>query len=1210
MALFWEFFSFEIKLRLRSVSTYVYFALWFTISFLSIAAQDFLNPGNDKILLNGPFTTSILYTLLSFFGMLVMAAIFGSSILRDFQQNTYQIIFTKPITKLAYLGGRWAGSFVTTLLCFSGMVIGEALGTLAPWADHVRIAPGHLGWYLHAFLAAPVVQIFFLGSLFFAVAALTRKLFVMYLQGVVVFLTYLIVNVIFAATGSLEHFWSAIFDPVGLRLLDSVTRYWTVVEKNTLQLPWSGVFLYNRMVWSSVGLLSLIAVYLLFPFSVEALTAASRGRKAARDAEIDPADARPQRSLVATRLPVVHPSFSSETSWSQWVSLTRLRINDILHEFPFWGIVGAMLVFVLANGHFAGRRQENNTYPVTFLMVQVVQGSSALFFLIIATLYAGELVWRERDIQFDGIHDALPVRESIDWISKLSALAVIELLLLTIVMVCGIFSQTSAGYYHYELGQYFKQLYLITFPHILTFTLLALFLQTVIGNKFIAHGVVIGLFVLTPILVTHGWENTLYLFGSTPDYTYSDMNGYGHFVPAIFWSITYWLSISAFLGVVSIALAARGADDSWASRFRLAGRRARRLVPVAACFLLIAVGSGCWFFYNAHVLNEYLNSKAQREIQAQYERDYKKYENIPQPKIIAVDANIDVFPERRAFSGTGHFVLENKTPGPISQIHILNREQSVTSVHFDRPFHKVSSSPHDLYTIYALEQPLAPGEQLNLNFNVGRTPHGFMDGNERPELAYSGTFFDVGYFPAIGYDARFELTDPRRRREQHLGPVSELPHRGDPLGSRTNLFTQDADWISFRTVVSTADDQIALAPGYLQKDWHSNGRHYYEYDMGDVKIEDFFAYVSASYHLKQEVYQGVSGPVNIEVYSAPAHPYDVDDMIASSKAGLAYYEKNFSPFQFRQFRVLEFPRYRTFAQSFPNTVPFSEFGFVGRVIDPQKDIDLTYFVTAHELAHQWWGHQLIGGRVEGSNMMSESLAEYSALRVMQKKYGDDQMRKFLKHELDGYLRGRSSESRHEPPLVLVQREPYVWYQKGSLVLYALSDYIGEDKLNFALHNFLLQYRYANATGEQSGVYPDTRQFVAALRAQTPPELQYYITDAFESIVLYDNKALSATVSPTPDKKYKVTLTVQARKLKSDGSGVETPMPMNDFIDVGLFTGKKDQEKVLYLKKEKFTAEKQTFEILVDQMPTRAGIDPQNKLIDRDADDNTIDVTRR
>jgi aminopeptidase N len=332
-------------------------------------------------------------------------------------------------------------------------------------------------------------------------------------------------------------------------------------------------------------------------------------------------------------------------------------------------------------------------------------------------------------------------------------------------------------------------------------------------------------------------------------------------------------------------------------------------------------------------------------------------------------------------------------------------------------------------------------------------------------------------------------------------------------------------------------------------------------------------------------------------------------MIASTKAGLAYYEKNFSPFEFRQFRILEFPRYRTFAQSFPNTVPYSEFGFIGRVVNPQEDIDLTYFVTAHELAHQWWGHQLVGGRVEGSTMMAESLAEYSALRVMQKKYGDEQMRKFLKHELDGYLRGRSEESRHEPPLVQVQREPYVWYQKGSLVLYALSDYIGEDKLNLALHNFLLQYRYANADDSQSGPYPDTRQFVAALREQTPPELQYYITDAFESIVLYDNKALSATVSDAPDKKYKVTLTVQARKLKSDGSGVETPMPLNDLIDVGVFTGKKDHEKTLYLTKEKFTKEKQTFEIVVDQMPTRAGIDPQNKLIDRVSDDNVMDVTK-
>jgi ABC-2 type transport system permease protein len=1215
MAQFWEFFTFELKLRAKSLSTYVYFALFFSLAFMAMAVDDFFTTGNDKVFLNGPSSTTILYIIFSFFGCIIIAAIFGTSILRDFQRDTYQIIFTKPITKFAYLGGRWAGSFVTTVCIFFGLVLGEATGTLAPWADHARIGHGAFHWYLHAFFLITVVQIFFLGSLFFTIAALTRKLFVVYLQGVVFFVVYLTINAIFSSTRSLEHFWSAIFDPVGLRMFDAVTRYWTPVEQNTLQLPWSGVVLYNRLVWTAIGAISLFVVYTLFPLSVETLTSVSQGRRAARERENDASTAKAVRSLVAKRLPVVHQVFNVTTTFEQFLSLTRIRVKNIFTELPFWAIFAVIVMYALLRGHFAGHVDDATLYPVTFLMLDAVRGQSFVLLIVVATLYSGELVWRERDTHFDGIHDALPMRESTDWLSKLAALAVIELALLTVVMFCGILSQTFAGYFRFELLQYFKELYIVVFPQILIYTFLALFLQTVLKNKFIGHAIVIGSFVLLGVLQAHGWENTLYLFGNTPNYIYSDMNGYGHFAPALFWSITYWLAIAAILAVISIGLAVRGTDDGLASRLRHLRHRAPRLAPAGILFLLIAIGSGVWYFYNTHVLNEFLSAPQQRDIQANYERDFKKYQYLPQPKIIAVDANIDIFPERRSFSGTGHFVLQNKTPSPISQIHVVDTQQSVSNIQFDRPFHKVSTIKRDLYTIYALDQPLAPGEKMNMNFNVGYTSHGFRDGGERPELAYSGTFFDSGYFPTIGYDSGFELTDARRRREQHLAPVQDLPQRGDPLGSRTNLFTKDSDWITYSTVVSTSDHdsegkpQVAIAPGYLQRDWHQDGRHYFAYSMGDVKILDFFAYVSARYDVKRDVYQGVNGPINIEVYYDPHHPYDVDDMIASSKAGLAYYEKNYSPFQFKQFRILEYPRYRNFAQSFPNTVPYTEPGFLGRVLDPQKDIDRTYFVTAHELAHQWWGHQLIGGAVAGSNMMSESLAEYSALRIAQHKYGDDQMHKFLKHELDGYLRGRAGEAHKEPPIVLVQREAYVWYQKGSLVLYGLSDFIGEDKLNLALHNFLMQYRYANATDNQDQPYPDTRQFVDALRAQTPPEYQYYITDAFENIVLYDNKALTATYVQTPDKKYKVTLTVQAKKFKSDGSGNETPMPLADYVDIGVFSGKKDHEKALYLKKEKITQEKNTFEIIVDELPTRAGIDPINKLIDRIPDDNTIDVTK-
>jgi ABC-2 type transport system permease protein len=1223
--MFWEFFTFEMRFRIKSVSTYVYFLVWFTFSFLSVASESFGPVSNaGKVLLNGPYANSYNDVGACLFGVIIIAAIFGTSILRDFQRDTYQILFTKPVSKFAYLGGRWAGSFVTTVFAFSGMLFGTFFGTFAPWADHTRIAPNHLSWYIQPFLSINVIQIFVLGSLFFTVAALTRKIFIVYLQGVALFMLYIIGLTVFSSTRSLEHFWSGIFDPVGFIMFDCVTRYWTVVEKNTLLLPWDfsgnspGVFLFNRLLWSAVGLLSLGGLWAFFPMSVEALTARSQGKRAAKARLQEAEEERPMRSLIAARLPRVNQVFGRATSFAQYLSLTGLRIHNIIREVPFWAIVGLLIVFAVNNGHYAGKVGGVDVWPVTYLMLQAVEGSATLFFYIVATLYAAELIWRERDSNFDGIHDALPMSETIDWLSKLTAIVLVEAALLAVTMLVGIIMQTVAGYYRYELLQYLKELYIITFPQIIAFALFALFIQTLVSNKFVGHGIVIGVFVLEPILFNFGWENTLYLPGQIPPYTYSDMNGYGHFVPALFWSITYWCAIFAFLGIVSIAYTRRGADDSLRARTRLALRRAPRLIPAAVLLLLIAAGSGVWYFYNAHVLNEYLTAKDRRRIRAGYERDFKKYELLPQPKVTAVETAVNIYPERRSFDGTGRFTLQNKSAAPISQIHITDEQQSVSKIQFDRAFQLASRGARDLYSIYTLDQPLNPGEVLNLTFSVGHTTRGFRDGNELPEFAFNGTFFDSGYFPQIGYDPSFELDDPRRRREEKLGPLEEMAPRGEPVHSRMNLFTGTSDWITFHTVVSTSGDQLAIAPGYLQRAWQQDGRHFYEYSMGSTHIADFFAFLSARFTARKEAYSGPNGPVNLEVYYDPAHTFDIDDMLASSRAGLDYFQTRYSPYQFAQYRIMEFPRYRGFAQSFPNTVPYSEgIGFIERMLK-KDDIDLTYFVTAHELAHQWWGHQLIGAQVQGSNMMSETLAQYSAYMVTQQKYGRDYMHKVLRHFLDRYLRGRSGELRHEPPLSLVQREPYVWYEKGGQVMYTLADYIGEDKINTALRNFLMQYRYANAANQVDAVnssrsaldqpYPDTRMLVQALQAQTPAEFQYLIDDGFNRIVLYDNKAISAVSQKTPEGKYKVTLTVQVRKVQADGNGVESPMPLADYIDIGVFEGKKDEEKPLYMKREKLSQDHQVFTIVVDRKPTRAGIDPYNKLIDRISDDNMIDVT--
>src|SRR5580698_1803821 len=313
MRMFWEFFTFELRFRAKSVSTYVYFLLWLAFGFLSIASENFgpVANSNGKILLNGPYGITFNYQVACMFGLIIIAAIFGTSILRDFQRDTYQILFTKPVSKVAYLGGRWAGSFVVTILVFSALIIGTYLGTFAPWADHARIGPNHLGWYIEPFLSIVVVQIFFTGSLFFAVAALTRKIFIVYLQGVALFMCYLVGVTVFSATRSLEHFWSGILDPVGLLLNTAISRYWSVVEKNTQLLPWDfsgyspGVFLFNRVLWIGVGLAAILLTWALFPMSVEALTTRAQGKRAARAAQDEQAEKAPlsKRSFVAARLP-------------------------------------------------------------------------------------------------------------------------------------------------------------------------------------------------------------------------------------------------------------------------------------------------------------------------------------------------------------------------------------------------------------------------------------------------------------------------------------------------------------------------------------------------------------------------------------------------------------------------------------------------------------------------------------------------------------------------------------------------------------------------------------------------------------------------------------------------------------------------------------------------------------------------------------------
>jgi aminopeptidase N len=398
-------------------------------------------------------------------------------------------------------------------------------------------------------------------------------------------------------------------------------------------------------------------------------------------------------------------------------------------------------------------------------------------------------------------------------------------------------------------------------------------------------------------------------------------------------------------------------------------------------------------------------------------------------------------------------------------------------------------------------------------------------------------------------------------------------------------------------------DQTPIAPGYKVSEIVADGRRTVHFRT-EAPIQNFFSIQSARYKVRSELYKGI----DLAIYYDAQHAWNIERMLKAMKASLDYYQTNFSPYQFRQARILEFPDYAQFAQSFANTIPYSEgIGFIANYKDPEK-IDLVTYVTAHELAHQWWAHQVIGADQQGSTVLSETLSQYSALMVMENLYGPEKIRKFLSYELRNYLSRRGSEAVEELPLAQVENQGYIHYNKGSLVMYRLKDELGADAVNRALRRVLAQYAFKAAP------YPTSMDLIGALRAEAPADKQALITDLFEKITLYDIKTTEAVTIKRADGRFDVTLTVLAEKLYADGEGKETKTPLNEAIDVGVFTLKPgdkafDRKKVLAFERRVLHSGAQTLTFTLNEEPKFAGIDPYAKLIDRNTDDNVRAVER-
>jgi aminopeptidase N len=1042
-------------------------------------------------------------------------------------------------------------------------------------------------------MALPVML--FTAALFFTVATATRSMAWTFIALIALVLVY-VVAAIALGKPDLEPVLAR-WDPFGLFSFDVATRYWTANDRNTLLPTLQGAFLWNRLFCLGLGAGALSLAYPLYK-------PGSAPGKAMRLAAPAPAVDRPPRS-VASPAPA---RFDRRALIAQLGARVRFDMVQVFKSPVFWILLGLGLANSAASlwettddGRYGGA-----LYPVTRILIPTLEGSFTIFAAVIAAYYSGELVWRDRDRR---MHEMIEATAAPDWtfiVPKMLAVSLVLIAALLTSVLAAILVQVAKGYFDFEPEKYLLWYLLPNSVNLIEIAALAVFGQVIAPNKFAGWGVMVIYIIARFALPANGLEDGLYIFGAANPMPLSDMNGLGRFWIGAWWDRLYWSAFSLILLAVAYLLWRRGVDLTlWRRIARAPARLKGAAAWIGAAGAVVLIGSGLFIYQNTHVWNQYRTQRSDDRWLAEYERTLLPFESVPQPDVVASRLNVVVDPDKPLMETKGVFVLENRTGAPLREVHVrFARDLDVRALSVQGAWPKKTYDAFN-YRIFAFDTPMAPGEHRRLSFDTRLTERGFRNARgvtrDLTTVVANGTFVNSFQFgPIIGMNRDRLLTDRAKRRKFGLPAALHPAPLGDQA-SRAYSYVGHGTWAASDITITTRADQVPVAPGYEVSNV-VNGALRTARFVTDRPILQFFSIQSARYRVRTQPYRGV----DLAVYYDPHDAEDVDRMLRALRASLDYYQSNFSPYQFREARIVEFPDYDQFAQSFAGTFPWSEgLGFIADYRDPNR-IDLVTYVAAHEFAHQWWAHQIIGADQQGATVLSETLAQYSALRVMRRLYGEAQIRKFLKYELDSYLRNRGGEAAEELPLSKVEDQGYIHYRKGSLVMYRLADEIGEDAVNRALRSLLAKYAF------QGAPYPTALDLVAALRAQAPPDKQSLITDLFEKITLYDLTANDAVVRRRPDGRFDVALTVTARKLYADGTGRERPAPMDEPVNVGLFTKKPGDagffaHDVILFERRPIHSGVQTLRFVTPAKPAFAGIDPYNELIDRNSDDNTVAV---
>ncbi len=1112
-----------------------------------------------------------------------------SGILRDKKHQMGSIIFSTPITKKDFFKSRFLGVFLFSLLAFSMVLAGFAVGTFMPGLNPDRLAPFNFGVYISTWLMIVLPNVFICTSVIFSVAILTKNNIATYISAILIYSFYMVGSLYFnspilaqAVPPSPENMmYAALADPFGLAAFFEKTQFWTPYEKNNQLISFSGFFMWNRIVWVLISSLLLGLTYHFFSFK-------KSNQKIKKTEEVEE-----QNFEKKIYQPVQNILFNAKSQLDSFYSLLKIELKNVFKSLPFLAVMLIWIVICFINIYErinSGGDYNDSQYPTTSFLIELTR--DPILSLLLIVFFSGEIVWRVRDLKFNGIIDATPASNRVFFLSKMVTLILLPIILISTAVIISIGFQISKGYFHFEMGQYLSSFY-FSGMEFFFFILFSLFIQSLVSNKYLGMGItaLLIVFLASQLSSYIGIEHPMLQLGRLPSVNYTDMAGYSDTTKSFHSYVLYWNSLGFILALFSFKLWQRGTIHQLSFRLKQLLNNWKKWERVSLIILVILFfTSASFIFHNTNIVNEYTTLDENIEFQIGYEKKYKQYESLEKLVLVDLKTEVNIFPKKGKYNVTANCILENINDTPIQKILITERKpllsltlENANLIEYDSIF-----NTH----LFELKTPLLPNQQLNFSYKLHQENTGFKSSRS---LVKNGSYISQHDFsPAFGYRGSLELRDNFERAKRGLEKREEDKASANHIQNHQHHKYVP---INFETIISTHKNQTAIAPGDLIRQWENENRNFYHYKTSE-NIIGVINYFSAHYKTKKVDHNGIS----IEQYYHPKHEFNIQNTEDNTTLALDYCIENFGEYPLKHLRIAEIPGHWPFGgQAMPGTISMVADRFY--LIDNSnlEGFDLVAKRTIHEVAHQWWGMILRAKNIEGGSILVEGLAKYTEAVVMEKKYGKGAIWQLSESANRRYFSGRSFASKAEPPLYFVDDESYLSYGKNYTVMLALKELIGEQNINKVLKKMVAKHRSEREPTATSV------EFINELYLVSPTKYHSLIDDWMKRIITYDLKIEDTNVQKINEHKYEITASIFAKRFETQKDGEANLIEINEPIQVGVFNQHPkniaSEKPILYLEDHQIDQEKMEIKIIVKELPTYISIDPFGTRSDKNRIDN-------